>query len=339
MGNDNKNYAAEIDKMLMDMPEFVTDFIYNFGHTENYATKYEYLRDIRDFFQFIVGFLPQYCDKEIRQLTLSDLGDIKPLDINRYLTHLAGSGRKLKLSTIKRRRATLSSMYGFLVSNGKLEKNPVLATKTIKLPEKSLIYLTNKEQSILLNTVRYGTNLPEKTAKVHNKYANRDAAMFLLMLDTGLRVSEMLDTNISDYNLDEGSVIVTRKGGDIDTVYYSDECAMYLDSYFENQRKIIYMDDRDIPAFTTTSGNRLGVRAVEMLVKKYIKACLPDKADIISPHKLRSSFAMSFYEASDNDILLLQKKLNHKNIATTNIYAKASDKQMEETRCILQGKR
>lgn len=49
-GNDNKNYAAEIDKMLMDMPEFVTDFIYNFGHTENYATKYEYLRDIRDFF-------------------------------------------------------------------------------------------------------------------------------------------------------------------------------------------------------------------------------------------------------------------------------------------------
>lgn len=63
------------------------------------------------------------------------------------------------------------------------------------------------------------------------------------------------------------------------------------------------------------------------------------KESLMSPHKLRSNFAMSFYEASDRDILLLQKKLHHKSITMTNIYAKASDKASEESRNLLQGVR
>ena len=340
MANDRINYGAKIEEILNELPSFIQDFIYNFGHIENYATKFEYCRDIRDFFRFVVNYLPDYCDKEVKDLTINDVANIEPLDINRYLTLISGDETTgLKQTTVKRRRATLSSMYGFFVSNGKMEKNPVLATKTIKVPEKNVVYLTNEEQSILLNTVRYGTNLKDTVAKVHNKYANRDAAMFLLILDTGLRVSEMLATDIIDYNLSECSVVVKRKGGDIETVYFSDECAEYLEVYFDEQRVKYRLSDAEIPAFTTTSGNRLGVRAVEMLVKKYVAACLPDKTKIISPHKLRSSFAMSFYEASDSNILLLQKKLHHKSLTTTNIYAKASDKEMKESRSILQGRR
>lgn len=340
MANDRINYGSKIEEILNELPTFVQDFIYNFGHIENYATKFEYCRDIRDFFRFIVNYLPDYCDKDVKELTINDVANVGTLDINRYLTLLSGDETTgLKQTTVKRRRATLSSMYGFFVSNGKMEKNPVLATKTIKVPEKNVIYLTNEEQSLLLNTVRYGTNLKDTVAKVHNIYANRDAAMFLLILDTGLRVSEMLATDIIDYNLSECSVVVKRKGGDIETVYFSDECAEYLEVYFDEQRVKYRLSDAEIPAFTTTSGNRLGVRAVEMLVKKYVAACLPDKTKIISPHKLRSSFAMSFYEASDSNILLLQKKLHHKSITTTNIYAKASDKEMRESRSILQGKR
>ena len=78
---------------------------------------------------------------------------------------------------------------------------------------------------------------------------------------------------------------------------------------------------------------------MEKLVKKYVGACLPAKAKSISPHKLRSSFAMSFYTASDNDLLLLKEKLHHKSISTTNIYAKASDTKKEASRNVLQGLR
>ncbi len=191
------------------MPEFVSDFIYNFGKVESYNTKLEYCRDIRMFLDFIVNFIPDYAETNVRDLTV-------------------------------------------------------------------------------------------------------------------------------------GSVVVTRKGGDTQTVYYSDECAEYLQIYFDSQKaKFNLKDANHFPAFTALSGERLGVRAVERLVKKYVKAALPDKAEgsKITPHKLRSSFAMSFYAASGNDILKLQKKLNHKSIATTNVYAKAANTDMEDTRNLLQGLR
>ena len=340
MAKDGINYSAKIDKMLAEMPDFVTDFTYNFGQTEKFATKFEYCRDIRDFLRFMVNFMPEHAEKAIEDISINDIADVTPLDINRYLTLLQGNGSDgLKLSTVKRRRATLSSMYTFFLNSGRVEKNPVLATKTIRLPEKTLVYLTNDEQRLLLNTVRSGTNLSGRAAKCHNRYAERDSALFLLMLDTGLRVSEVLSTDVIDYDIDGCSVVVARKGGDIQTVYYSDECAEYLNTYFGSQIVRYAANDKKIPAFTTIRGERLGVRAVEKLVKKYVEACLPDKAKIISPHKLRSSFAMSFYAASDNNILLLQKKLNHKSITTTNIYAKASDTDMIESRSILQGLR
>ena len=332
------NYSDKINELLSQLPDFVSDFIYNFGRVENYATKLEYCRDIKTYLEFIVNFLPKYCDKNIKEITLKDLGDIEVLDINRFLTTLAGNHKE---TTVKRKRASLSSMYGFFVATGKLSRNPIAATKTIRVPEKDVIYLTNDEQRILLDTVRHGTHLHDSVAKVHYIYADRDSAMFILLLDTGLRVSEMLDTDIIDYNLDDCSVVVTRKGGDTQVIYYSDECRDYLDIYFSSQKAKYNLGNSSLkfPAFTTTSGNRLGVRAVEILVKKYVSVCLPEKARIISPHKLRSSFAMSFYAASDNNILLLKKKMNHKSIQTTNIYAKASDTAMKDSRSLLQGLR
>lgn len=324
----------KVNELLKEMPEFVSDFIYNFGRIENYATKLEYCRDIKIYLEFIT----KYCDKDITDLSLDDVANIEILDINRFLTTLSGNHKE---TTVKRKRASLSSMYGFFVATGKMSRNPIAATKSIKIPNKDVVYLTNDEQRTLLETVRYGTKLNESVAKVHYIYADRDSAMFILLLDTGLRVSEMLSTDIIDYNLEECSVVVTRKGGDTQVVYYSDECRDYLDIYFKSQKVKYELSSSDLkfPAFTTSTGKRLGVRAIEMLVKKYVAACIPEKARIISPHKLRSSFAMSFYAASDKDILLLKKKMNHKSIQTTNIYAKASDSAMRESRSILQGLR
>ncbi len=193
MKEKSKNYAEKTEKLLGEMPGFVSDFIYNFGQVEKYATKLEYCRDIRYFFNFIVTHVTEYDGKTVNELTLNDIASIEPLHINRYLSYLSDNGSsRLKLSTIKRRRASLSSMYSFFILNGMLKVNPIAATHSIKLPDKDPIYLNDDEQITLLDTVRYGTNLPENTLKRHEKYAERDYAIFLLMLDTGLRVSEIL---------------------------------------------------------------------------------------------------------------------------------------------------
>ena len=357
MANDSLNYSKKINELLDKMPDFVTDFIYNFKNSENPSTMLQYSRDIYDFLNFMVNYLADSSDKEIKEITLSDMAKIEPLDVNRYLTTIGSSKdrRYTKLrdkinaqnqvpqshnaSTIKRLRATLSSMYGFFMISGKLGTNPAAAVRNKALPDKNLIYLTNEEQKELLNAVRTGENLEGKAAALHERFEVRDSAMILLLLDTGLRVSEMLTTNIIDYDFDKCSVITVRKGGGTDTVYFSDECASYLQEYFDAQRARFLISDAQIPAFTTLKGERLGVRAVENLVKKYAKAGLGAKGKLITPHKLRSSFAMSFYSASDNDLLLLKEKLHHKSINTTNIYAKAAPGKKEETRNILQGLR
>ena len=131
---------------------------------------------------------------------------------------------------------------------------------------------------------------------------------------------------------------MTRKGGNHQTIYFSDDVKELINENIDETRvknPALSMDDA---LFVTKKGERLGVRAVQKLVKKYTTAALPGKGNKLSPHKMRSSFAMGFYEET-KDILALQRKLGHKNLAATNIYAKATDKKMQETRSVVSDRR
>jgi len=77
-------------------------------------------------------------------------------------------------------------------------------------------------------------------------------------------------------------------------------------------------------------GTPVCVREIEKLTAKYVKAALPEKTGI-SPHKLRSSFAMEFY-GETGDILTLQERMGHESLNTTNIYAKASKENIRSSR-------
>ena len=78
--------------------------------------------------------------------------------------------------------------------------------------------------------------------------------------------------------------------------------------------------------------------AAQTLTKKYLGKSVPEKMDIITPHKLRSTFAMDYY-AITQDVLSLQKILGHSNIQTTNIYAQATENSIRDTRNVIERKR
>ena len=73
-------------------------------------------------------------------------------------------------------------------------------------------------------------------------------------------------------------------------------------------------------------------KSIEWLTQKYAQIAFPNKH--ISPHKLRSTFAMNFY-AKTHDLLLLQKKMGHSDISTTTIYAEAVQEREKDTRNLL----
>ena len=107
-------------------------------------------------------------------------------------------------------------------------------------------------------------------------------------------------------------------------VYFSAESKSYIQDYLDERTDKGEKLKDNSPLFVTADGNRLSIRAIQDMVKKYVKASL-SRSDI-SVHKLRSSFAMEFYKHK-HDILVLQDRMGHKSIAATNIYAKASDKE------------
>ncbi len=91
MANDKTNYSEKIEELLKEIPNFVSDYIYNFMNGENPSTMLQYTRDILDFLRLMVNSLPEYDDKTMKELTLEDLSKLNSFDVNRYLTFVRGS--------------------------------------------------------------------------------------------------------------------------------------------------------------------------------------------------------------------------------------------------------
>ena len=326
---DSQKYIA----LINDLPECTHSYLMT-GLSENtLTTKIAYARDIKYFLEFAVSFYPYFSEKTIKEITFDDLEKITAEDINVYLFTMKDQG--LGEKTRARKKSAISAMFNYMINaQRKMTYNPVSGSTKIRLPEKDfVVYLNLDEQSRLLNTIRTGIGLSKGQLVYHERYKVRDLAVIFLFLDTGLRVSELSSINVKDLSLDDYTVVVQRKGRNkIQMIYYSDESAQYLTDYL-NERKargdVFHGDDA---LFVTLEGNRLSVREIQAMVKKYVAAALPEKMHSISPHKLRSSFAMEFYRASDKDILTLQKRMGHKSILTTNIYAKAADSEIKESR-------
>lgn len=332
---DSKKYIHLIDKL----PDCTHSYLMT-GLSENtLTTKIAYARDILYFLEFAVNYYPYFAEKSVKNITMEDLEKITAEDINVYLFTMKDQG--LSEKTRARKKSAISAMFNYMINaQRKLTYNPVSGSTKIRLPEKDfVVYLNLEEQAKLLNTIRMGAGLSKGQLVYHDRYKVRDLAVIFLFLDTGLRVSELSSINVKDLSLDDYTVVVQRKGRNkIQMIYYSDESAEYITDYL-NERKgrgdIFHGDD---PLFVTLEGNRLSVREIQAMVKKYVAAALPEKMHSISPHKLRSSFAMEFYRASDKDILTLQKRMGHKSILTTNIYAKAADAEIKESRNWREGK-
>ena len=156
---------------------------------ENYLTKVKkassntissYMRDIRQFDEWLdVDVL------EASQLNISD-----------YLHYMEEDGRSA--ATISRTLASLKNFYSYLVTSGFCEKTPVTEIKVSRGEKKLPQILTGREIELLL----------AQPVCVDAK-GYRDKAMLEVMYATGMRVSELIDLNLSDVNLDQGVVKCT----------------------------------------------------------------------------------------------------------------------------------
>ena len=326
-----KRDSSVLINLVDQLPEFCQDYFIGRKNERALSTRIGYARDLNHFIDWMIQNHSYFCTLEKRRITPQDFGQITATDMDKFLEIYSDSH---DVKATARTKSSISSFYKYLIDTLRaITYNPVAGSQKIKIPTKDYVnFLTSAEQEKLLNTIRYGTGLTDRQLAWHKHYEKRDLAMIFLFLDTGMRVSEINGIDNGDVDLNECSVVVTRKGGKQSKIYFSDESAEYIAEYLEEKQIVTPLScgPRD-PLFVTLQGRRLAIRQIQEIVPKYIDAALPEKSGTISPHKLRSSFAMEFYRV-ERDILALQQRMGHTSLTTTNIYAKAFESVSNKTR-------
>ena len=135
-------------------------------------------------------------------------------------------------------------------------------------------------------------------------------------------MSECVGLDIGDVDFKNNGIKVVRKGGNEMVVYFGDEVEKALRDYLEERLGITPVAGNENALFLSTQRKRIGVQAVENLVKKYAREITTTKK--ITPHKLRSTYGTSLYQET-NDIYLVADVLGHKDVNTTKKHYAAMD--------------
>ncbi len=232
-----------------------------------------------------------------------------------YLYHLMDSG--LKHTTVRLKFAALRSFYKYLVLRRGLEKSPVAGISMPKLERDIPIILSKNQMLELLETPLH----PDTPVKGPNWLRYRDTAILELFYSSGLRISELLSLDISDIDFLEGLVKTLGKG--------KKERIVPIGS-FALSAIIKYLDVAAIQEgalFRSIRGTRITQQAVDQMLRKYIK--LSNIPFIISPHKIRHSFATHLLDAGA-DLRTVQELLGHSSLSTTQIYTHVTQERLKK---------
>ena len=329
----SKNAIERERQVLKDLPEFAVDYFVGIEQTTSPLTRLNYAYDMRLFFEYLVNMLDLFHGKKVKELVVTDLNIIRAKHIERFLSYLSSyvdtennhitNGEQSKA----RKLSSIKSFFKYFYNRDFINENVTSKVEMPKLHEKPIIRLETDEVVKLLENVEEGANLTEREKAYHKYTKIRDVAILTLLLGTGIRVSECVGLNYEDVDFEIDGIKITRKGGNQEIVYFGDEVRVALMDYMRERLGKISVKVE--PAlFLSMQEKRMGVRAIQLLVKKYASLTTPLKK--ITPHKLRSTYGTSLYKET-NDIYIVADVLGHKDVNTTKRHYAAISEDMRKS--------
>ena len=314
--------------VLNTLPPFCKDFFRAIEPRTTTKTRISYAYDIRIFFQFLLEQNPAFKDWSMDAFTVDVLDQITALDLEEYEEYLKvyQAGDKTETNGergLKRKMSSLRSFYAYYFKREMIHTNPTVLVDVPKIHQKSIIRLEADEVAMLLDYIEHGgDDLTGQKKVYYEKTKDRDLALVTLLLGTGVRVSECVGLDIEDVDFKNNGIKVTRKGGNEMVVYFGPEVEKALRNYLEVRKNIVPVEGHEHALFYSTQRKRIGVQAVENLVKKYSRQVTTTKK--ITPHKLRSTYGTALYQET-GDIYLVADVLGHKDVNTTKKHYAALD--------------
>lgn len=342
----------ELEKKLPSMPWYVEKFINYKLPDLSPSSLLEYVRDYETFFSWLLAEGLSSA-ATIREVPLEDLERLHMDSIDNFKMFLATRKEQANgKTTISRKLSSLRSLFHYLSQIAEddnfypLLKRNVMAKVEIKRthkPKDSAAKLEGKllqereiDEFIRYIKHDYQHDIAKNKQALYSYHLNkvRDACIVSLILNSGLRVSEVVNLNVDDVDLKKKLVYVYRKGKNDDSfktpVYFRQKAVDDLASYLEIRQTQYRPAKREKALFLAIAngkkeGERMTKRAIQEMVVKYAKRF---GKPYLSVHKLRHSFATDYYLR--NDLYKTQEQLGHASPETTQIYAHLTDKTMAE---------
>ncbi len=315
----------KVKTIVNELPDFMSKFFKDLktkGMSER--TRLEYAYDMKRFMAFVS------CQTGFKNINLnackaSDILDVLTFDdIQEYLDtlnthiHIDKNGNAKEIlnspSSKARKISSLRSLYKFYFRIGEINHNFSDLMDLPKIPDNNIVVMDKEQVSRILNAVSDTSKMSNGEIIRHNKIIKRDYAIMMLFFGTGIRVSELVGIDLDDIDFYNASLIITRKGGDQDEVYFPSIVEEAITDYVDSDRDNL-LNGADSPAlFISMQHKRMTVRSVQLMIKGYAtKAGLNMK---VTPHALRRTFGTNLYEET-NDIYLVADALHHSSVETT----------------------
>ena len=220
-------------------------------------------------------------------------------------------------ATVARKVAAVRGMHRFLVVEEYTAHDPTALLESPQRPKGIPKALSVTDVTALLDAVDVETSL-----------GLRDRALLEFMYATGARVTEAIDLEQIDVDLDEATALVTGKGSKQRVVPLGSYAMDALRAYYPVRQHLLTGKVDPGSVFVSARGRKLTRQAVWQIIKKVAATAGIDTARV-SPHVLRHSAATHMIEGGA-DLRTIQELLGHASISTTQIYTRVSPQHLYE---------
>ena len=225
--------------------------------------------------------------------------------------------RGLRPSTIARKLAAVRGLHRFLIAEGESEEDPTRFTETprtrMALPKALDVH----------EAIRLVESPPTDTI-----LGRRDRAMLETLYGTGVRVSELVELDLTELELETRSAMVTGKGGKQRLVPLGRPAVETIRAYLPDRAELCRSGDDPGAVFLNARGGRLSRQGIFGIVRKHALR-VGIASNRISPHVLRHSAATHMVEGGA-DLRTVQEILGHASVSTTQVYTRMTLRHLHE---------
>lgn len=241
------------------------------------------------------------------------VSEVTSHNIRAYMDFLA-NGRGNCTAARARKLAAIKSFFKYLVESGRLETSPATSVRSPKIAQREPVYLTDDECLWLLNTVSKGAR---------RKVRERDLAMIVLLLHTGVRVSELINLKLTNVDLKSGQIRIRRKGNKEQYLNLNGETVKLLAKYLAARPGAQNGD-----LFVGARGGKLDRSSIYRVVRKHLEHAGIDKGKR-GPHLLRHTFCTRLHQKGV-DPFVIRDLAGHKSLTTTMRYVNIENREQAE---------